>query len=269
VVYQEGDHCKVRAGKAHGVTSNCQFELFQHKGRNSPSLGIFSVDPVDVSSSTLLGIDSTQVSLPAYAVHIQTFPIFVTEKLTLDSVRNNLKEMNATDSQYLKYLFVDKKKALLGIDVEDNHVIFDNFNDGLQKLGFCRMPFRVRTREDRIVHNVIQAAINFNRLLNLTPENGQLRKFIKMEFIRVERPKNQPFGRAVPVEKGKDLCNDGKVEVISSGSSLYGIKISNESGVWLYPHLFLLDCSDLSVGRYYFILNQHIRKPHYVIRILL
>jgi hypothetical protein len=216
-----------------------------------------------------LGVNSTQASLAAYAVHIQTFPVFVAENPTLDPVRNSLEEMNATDSQLQKYMFVDKTKASLGVDVENDHVVFDNLNDDLQKLEFCRMPFRVKIGEGRIVHSVIQAATNFNRLLNLTPEKSRLRELIKMEFIKVERPKNQPLGRAVPIEKGKDLCNNGKVEVISSGSDLYGIKITNESGLQLYPHLFLLDCSDLSIGKYYPILNHRLQEAHYIARIFL
>ncbi|PVF95455.1 hypothetical protein CPB86DRAFT_827906 [Serendipita vermifera] len=251
VVHQEDGDIKVGVGKTHGVDAITRFVLYQSSDINTSPIGIFPVQNVGVSSSTLRVPNSVRFDYPAYAIQTQTLSACFASHPVLNTIRKEFEDMNADGPSLQPYCFVGEKEALLRIDVEHDHFIFSNLDPNIKSFGFSRMPFRVRLGEDRILHRVVCAASKFNKLLYHDPEEKVLQKLVEMKFLKVMRPKDNPFGPATQGWEGRDLRgNDGNVHLVA-GNSIYGIRIINKSDLQLYPHLFLFDCSDLSITDIY------------------
>jgi hypothetical protein len=230
----------IRAGSLCGINNDTKFALFRDPDNIKSFIGSFGVYHVTSWSSALRTTDATPISLPAYAMQIKVHLACFTENRALKAVK---RDIEANKSLLEQYSFVHRGEAPLEIDVEAKWIIFNNVNPQVNSLGFSRMPFRVEMGEYKVVRSVIQAANEFNRLLNLTPAIRKLQRHIKLEFTEVIGD-YQLF-----TSKGDNLCKDGRVQV-TAGDNLYGIKVTNNSGLPLYPHLFLFDYSDLSIGKY-------------------
>jgi hypothetical protein len=127
--------------------------------------------------------------------------------------------------------------------------VLNTVDPRLHALGYLRMPYRIKMGETKIIRSILQAAGEFDKFLNLVPANRSLRDFIKVEFVQITRPSDRHYGPAVQHGNGHNLAVGDVVE-IPAGDTLYGIKVTNNSSLQLYPHLFLFDCSDLSIGMY-------------------
>ncbi|CAG8697416.1 9536_t:CDS:2, partial [Acaulospora colombiana] len=151
------------------------------------------------------------------------------------------KDMVSSAAQLHQYSFVDREKASIEVDIEDDYVVFNNLNKDFQSRGYSRMPYRVKSTEVSIVRSVIQAASDFHTHLTRAPQDGVLREYVDVEFVKVKRPLDRNFGPMAQDADAGNLCKNGLVEV-TAGETLYGIKITNNSPLPLYPHLFLFEC---------------------------
>ncbi|PVF95451.1 hypothetical protein CPB86DRAFT_875672 [Serendipita vermifera] len=245
-VHTEGNDLIIQAGMAHGITKDTKFVLSECRSQDGPTLGLFSVDKVLTFTSTISLSTPRLIKGPIYAR-----PTVVTERLGVDSIHMTPEKGTSTHgSQLQQYSFVNREEASVEIDIDGDYMTFTNVDTRIQSLGYTGMPYRVSLREMDINRTVIQAANDFHRFLNLAGGDETLGKLVKMEYIRLERPPNTYFAPAVPAGNGEDLCRDSLVTV-SAGDGLYGIRITNNSNIQLYPHLFLFDCSDLSIEIYY------------------
>ncbi|CAG8611091.1 1996_t:CDS:2 [Acaulospora colombiana] len=231
-VQWEEDKLVVNMGMAHGVTKSTEFVLFQEPDKNSRCLGVLTVRKVETRRSTLA--DPTMaITLPAYATQRKVVDVYLANHPDLAAVRNLLAREMAADSSHLqRYSFVSSKDASIRVDVEGGDVVFSYNLDGM---GLARLPYRVNPTEIKTIHRAIDAACHFDRLLNLAPSNSPLETFVEISFIRL---KANGYGPHIP--DGECFCKDGRVEV-TSGDTLYGIKITNNSMLNLYPHVFVFE----------------------------
>jgi hypothetical protein len=191
------------------------------------------------------------ISLPAYAVPTKVSRIALANRPEINAVVNALqREVDDTESHLHRFLFVSRGQAALEVDISEGDIVFNNVNPRLHALGYSRMPYRVNKGENKIIRSILQAAGDFDSFLNLNPANRSLCDFIRVEFVRITRPADWHHEPAVQHGVGHNLAMGNLVE-ISAGSALYGMKITNNHpSLQLYPHLFLFDCSDLSIGMY-------------------
>ncbi|PVF92198.1 hypothetical protein CPB86DRAFT_227086 [Serendipita vermifera] len=239
----------VRAGAAHGVTDGAEFTLFRSRDKNTPPLGTFPIKILKASTAILDRVDSTSIDLPVFALQTKVntndaLRVHFTNKPGMYETRQMIiQEIDADNSAFEPCLFVDRDQAQVEVDVEDGRVVFKISNSPVSSLGLSRLPYRVKQQEREVVCNIIRAAAHFERYLNYTSKDSAMQKFIEVEFMRVERIARNIWEPLIPT---KNLCEHNCVQVVADGT-LYGIKITNNSMAGLYPHLFLFDCSDLSI----------------------
>ena len=104
--------------------------------------------------------------------------------------------------------------------------------------------------EVQLVQPVLRAAARFFWHLNRTPSRRDLRKRVRVEAYELQEDIHGELDDqlcAPYVEKGKNLCHDGIVEVKADNQTVYGLRVTNELGVALYIWAFYFDCGDLSI----------------------
>ncbi|PVF95456.1 hypothetical protein CPB86DRAFT_827907 [Serendipita vermifera] len=241
-VQTEGNKLVVNMGVTHGVTESTEFVLFQKPDKSSPCLGILVVHSVESRRSTL-NEPISPITLPAYAVQRKIVDVCFTNNAGLAAIRKVLEEeIGTTTSQLQRYSFVPREQASIKVDMEGDDVIFSY---DLDEASSVRLPFRVNSREIKIIRKAIHAANHFDKALNLRPPRHKIEPFVKMDFVKL---KGDDLGPHIP--DGESLCKDGRVEVIA-GETLYGIKITNNSLVHLYPHVFVFELGDLGIRYLY------------------
>jgi hypothetical protein len=248
----EGRDLVVKAGTVHGIGAETEFVLYQQPDKNSTLLGLFAVHMAKGSTSTLKPVQSTSpISLPAFAIPTKISRIALANKPDINAIVDVLqKEVDATESRLYRFLFVPRDKAALEIGISGGEIVFNNVNPRLEELGYSRMPYRVKKGETKIIRSILQAAGGFDRSLHLVPANRSLRNSISVEFLRAMRSTERQYGPAVQYGNGQNLIK-GDIIDIQAGDTLYGMKITNNHpSLQLYPHLFLFDCSELSIGTY-------------------
>jgi hypothetical protein len=238
------------AGTIHGINNLTEFALYEQPDQNGRFLGFFAVRKTEELTSTLRLIESmSPPTLPAYAVPTKVLRVAFSNKPGISAVTEALRrEVAVTESKLYEYSFVHRDQAAVEVDISEGWVVFNNVHPRVQALGYSRMPYRVKMGETQIIRGILEAASNFELLLNLAPEDRGIRDRIRIEFTEITRPRGEDFGPAIRHEDTKDLCRGDFVEV-TAGDTIYGIKITNNSPFQLYPHLFLFDCSDLSIRK--------------------
>jgi hypothetical protein len=240
------------AGTIHGINNSTEFALYEQPDENSCFLGFFAVREANEFTSTLEVKDPmAAIAIPAFALPIKALRVAFANKPGIHKVADALqREVDAAKSKSYRYSFVHKDQAALEVDILEGKIVFNNVNSRVQERGYSRMPYRVEIDETRIICNILKAAGNFDLFLNLTSGDRRIRDNVTVEFIEVMRPTGEKYGPAVRLEGARDLCREKCVEV-TAGDTMYGIKVTNNSPFQLYPHLFLFDCSDLSIGKHH------------------
>jgi hypothetical protein len=253
-VQMEGNNLVVKAGSVHGISDETEFVLYPRPDKDSAHLGYFAVQKVKGSTSILKPTESTSsISLPAYAVPTKVSRIALADTPGVKEVADSLKNevVDATEAHLHQFLFVPKDQAAIEVDISEDGIVFNNLNPRLNQLGYSRMPFLVKKGETKIIRSILKAAGDFDRYLHHVPARSLLRDSIQVEFIKITRPADRQYGPAIQYGNGENLVKDDIID-IQAGDTLYGMKIiNNHPSLQLYPHLFLFDCSELSIGTYH------------------
>jgi hypothetical protein len=251
------------AGTIHGINDSTKFALYDQPDKNGRFLGFFAVHKPKEFTSTLMITDSTtNIPIAAYAVPIKVLRVAFSNKPGISAVADALRrEVAVTESKSHQYSFVPRDEAAVEVDISEGWVVFNNVHPRVQALGYSRMPYRVKMGENHIISSILEAFGDFDLFLNLTSEDKRIRDHIMVEFIEVMRPRDEQYGPAIRRESTQDLCEENIVDV-TAGKTTYGIQITNKSPFHLYPHLFLFDCSDLSIGKHHSIRLNLKYSPH-------
>ncbi|PVF95448.1 hypothetical protein CPB86DRAFT_817178 [Serendipita vermifera] len=254
-VYAEENQVKVRAGAVHGVTPGAEFTLYESPDQKATVIGTYAIKNIKATTCTLDSVNPTLITLPAFALQSKVgdsdaLKVSFANKEGMYEMKQTLtRDLDADNSALDRCTFVNAEDAQVEIDIVDDRIVFNIVNSPLfNSMGLTRMPFRIKKDEREIACNIIRAAAHFERYLGYHPKTSTISHQIGVEFVKVARLGRHKWGPAS--QTGDNLCQHNYVQIVA-GRTLYGMKITNNSPVQLYPHLFLFDCSDLSILYYY------------------
>ena len=262
----DGTEYVMDAGAAHGITDGAEFAVYKDKDSasiTSPPLCTLIVLQASAFTSTMtLPSGAPQFALHKPGVALQTkagaegdlcLHVAMGKKLTsvFEAV---VREMQHTSSNRTRILLVDKHNADIDIGLEDNRIIFNILNPLVTQYGLIRIPFSVNPEVDDI-YPVIRAQAHYNwhlRRANNTTNEVPLYDKIHIEFTKLKQLDDEFDDDFNPVIQpdGENLNIAGVVDIIVDEDAKYGIRVTNDSGLDLYPALFFFDNSDLSICKF-------------------
>lgn len=264
-VSQEGDVYTLSAGSAHGISAEAQFTVYANReafGAASP-LGKLVVSTVDVVESKLRILPNTAVfALAEPGVALQTLAgIDEDLRLHIDGAlegvfKTLLGNLQRKDPKGRRVSLVDKDKADFDVTLENSKAVFHILNPLVQRYGVSRIPYPI-SLEDDDAYLKLRGIADFNWHLkrvckNPYNRNGELfRDQISVAYYRLEQGsglREDYFPEMIPV--GSDLITHGVVDLAIEEGAMYGLKITNNTGLSLFPSVFLFDTNDLSISEH-------------------
>ncbi|PVF96359.1 hypothetical protein CPB86DRAFT_816477 [Serendipita vermifera] len=226
--------------------------------RLEPPTRVVSVRSLGTNPTTLGAFNTAPAALPPAGLSAESkarkqdiLRVCFANKPGISEIRQSLKKDWSLDGTWRRrYAFVPREKATLEIDIVEDHVVLNILNSPIDRLGLARMPYRIKLGDSSLLRNIVMAVAHFERCWRLIPEQRVLRSNIEIELTKVESRGRKKWGPVTQGEGAGNLCINHQVEV-AAGKTTYGIKITNKSSIPLYPHLFLFDCSDLSITTFY------------------
>ncbi|KAF9240013.1 hypothetical protein BU15DRAFT_61646 [Melanogaster broomeanus] len=250
-IRREGDKLVMDAGAAHGIVNMAHFAVYRDRESTleGTQLGTVVALHVDPFTTTLdITTDGSRFLLPEGGYALQTragieeglrVHIEVDEKLT--PVFDVLgREMQRASSQ-MRILLVEKERAELDFALEGGYVVVNLLDSVVTTLGLTRMPFRIEPTAD---------AHTSTWHLRRKSKTQALHKKIEVEFTELIQSEEEYDDDLQPVIQpiGPNLNRENIVDLQIKSNAMYGIKITNNLDVPLYPSLFFFDNSDLSIG---------------------
>jgi hypothetical protein len=150
-------------------------------------------------------------------------------------------------------LLVDKDQAKLDLALEEETVLLRLLDPVAISLGLSCIPFRVEpTASD--VRPVIRAATHFywhlHRKSNVA---GVIRKWVEVEFGELEGIGGSDANLDEILDlKGPNLIINDSIKLKVHQGLKYGIRLTNNSDMPLYPFLFFFINSDFSISGHVF-----------------
>jgi hypothetical protein len=244
----------LQIGEVQGVTIGSEFSLYRERNKTSPYLGKVIVRYVDTHASIVepaIGC-SLDFSLPIFAVQAtfgeaKWLRLHLDKDPKLDGLREGLQAALGLDPH--PYVFCEREEAQLDITVYKDTVVFTFVNSLIETLGLTRIPYRVSLNERHTIIKAIKAASLFNRYLNHHPTRQPHTEPVDIYYTKLERQGWNEWNPLVPENGGENLNKNYQVD-ITGGHTRYGLKITNNTNEYLYPYLFLFNCSDWSIGSY-------------------
>ena len=245
----------MEAGAAHGITDGTQFSVFKDRLRESKGtqLGIIVARQTDSFTTMLDVISDASVLLPEEGYALQTHVgITDSEGLRLPVYMNVppslIEILKQTASQ--EFLLVEKEKAELSFTLEQEGVVINILDSFVAALGLTRMPFYIEPNADAM-SNFIHAAAHFYFFLRRKSKTHALHGKIDIVFTEVVQSDEEYDDYLQPLIQpiGPNLNREHIVDLQVQNDKMYGIKITNNSDVALYPSLFFFDNSDLSISK--------------------
>ena len=258
-VCENGDQYVMQAGAAHGVTNGAEFTVYQESEfpPRTPPLGSLVVCQISAFTSTLsLPPGGTRFALPqpTYALQskagVEGFRLHVAPDETLTDLCATLaQETQYADSAHTKIMLVEKERAEMDIGIEDELVVFNIRNPLVTQFGLVRMPFQIRPHVGEVCP-VIRAAAHYYWHLRRTNKKAPFENQVRIEFMRLKQDEedfDENFN-LITRPDGPNLNMGGVVDIVVDKDAMYGIKITNDTPLTLYPSLFYFDNSDLSIS---------------------
>lgn len=239
----------MEAGAAHGITDGAQFCVYKDRESKATQLGIIVARQTDPFTTTLDIIsDGSQLPEEGYALRTR---IGFEERLRLHVYTNAplslIEILQRTASQ--KILLVEKEKAELSFTLEQEGVVVNILDSFVAPLGLTRMPFYIEPNAHAI-SNVINAAAHFYFYLRRKSNMQALHGKIDVIFTEVVQSNEEYDDYLQPVIQpiGPNLNRENIIDLQVQSDKMYGLKITNNSDMALYPSLFFFDNSDLSIS---------------------
>ncbi|KAI0312157.1 hypothetical protein OF83DRAFT_1087200 [Amylostereum chailletii] len=263
-VHAEDKKYIMEAGMAHGITEGSEFAIYTSRDpsfKESP-LGVLGTGAIHLfSTEMVLPTGATPLYILEHAFALQT-RIGAEEALRLHVPVNDqmasvfaalASEMQDRDPGQRTILLVEKDEADIAIALEDGEIVFHILDALTVSLGMTRMyhPLGQPGVDDLAI---IRGAAHFYWHLRRSPLKRRLQSRVHVEFTKLVETddKDDLFGR-ICVPEGPNLVDEqGRIDIEADDTTLYGMKVINESEVGLYASLFYFDSSDLSIGLPFF-----------------
>lgn len=241
----------MEAGAAHGITDGAQFGLYNDRESRGTQLGIIIARQTDSFTTTLDVISDTSRLLPEEGYALQT-RVGIEEGLRLNIDTNMppslVENLQRTASQ--EFMIVEKEKAELCFTLEQEGVVFVILDSFVAALGLTRMPFYIEPNADAM-SSVIHAAAHFYFHLRRKSKTQALQGKIDVIFTELVESSEEYDDSLQPIIQpiGPNLNRENIIDFQIHDNKMYGIKITNNSDMALYPSLFFFDNSDLSISK--------------------
>ena len=249
----------MEAGATHGVTDGAQFSVYKDRDSKATQLGVIVARQTDLFTTTLDIISDTSHLLPEEGYALQT-RVEIDERLRLHIYANAppslIETLQRTASQ--EFLLVEQEKAEISFTLEQEGVVVNILDSFVAALGLTCMPFYIEPNADEI-SNVIRAAAHFYFYLHRKSKMQALHGKIDVTFTEVVQSKEEYDDYLQPVIQpiGPNLNRENIIDLQVQSDKMYGVKITNNSDMALYPSLFFFDNSDLSISKLAFLLQSN------------
>ena len=241
----------MEAGAAHGITEGAQFAVYKDRESKVTQLGIIVVRQTDSFTTTLDIISDASRLLPEEGYALQT-RVGIEEGSRLHVYTNAIPSLVETlqRTALQGFLLVEKEKAELSFTLEQEGVVINILDPFVAALGLTCMPFHIEPNADAI-SNVIHAAAHFYFYLHRKSKIQALHGKVDVIFTEVVQSKEEYDDYLQPVIQpiGSNLNRENIVDLQVQKNKMYGMKITNNSDMALYPSLFFFDHSDLSISK--------------------
>ena len=248
----------LNAGTAHGVTIGAEFAFYAVHDSYTSGKPLFTFIVNDLSSffSTLSPANDTSCqSIPTTLTVFQTKPgLGSTIYLHLSADRNSACLMSVYHDIWrlphnIKFAN-SREDAHLKLSVRDNQIVVSvrDIKATVYRLDH-KFPTMQTTPYD--ITSFLQKAGSFYRELDRhTSIDSEVAKNVTLEFYKLgaTRSKFDDIPECQLGASGPNLYSAGTIDFIVEEGSFYGVKLTNFSCRDLYPTLFYLDNSDLSIS---------------------
>jgi hypothetical protein len=145
------------------------------------------------------------------------------------------------------FFLVEKEGAELSFTLEQEGVVVNILDSFVAALGLTRMPFYIEPNANAMP-NFINVAAHFRFYLS---QKSKMQGKIDVIFTEVVQSKEEYDDYLQPVIQpiGPNLNSENIIDLQVQSDKMYGIKITNNSDMALYPSLFFFDNSDLSISK--------------------
>ena len=241
----------MEAGATHGITDGAQFGVYKDRESKGTQLGIIVARQTDPFTTTLDIISDASRLLLEEGYALQT-RVGIQEGPRLHVYTNAppslIETLQRTASQ--DFLLVEKEKADLSFIFEQEGVVVNILDSFVAALGLTRMPFNIEPTADTM-SNVMSAAAHFYFYLHRKSKMQALHGKVDVIFTEVVQSKEEYDDYLQPVIQpiGPNLNRENIIDLQVQKDKMYGMKITNNSDMALYPSLFFFDNSDLSISK--------------------
>ncbi|KAF9463215.1 hypothetical protein BDZ94DRAFT_1259397 [Collybia nuda] len=133
------------------------------------------------------------------------------------------------------------------VDNISRTVSFERYNSLVVPHIGSRLPFSMRANDHSALRKVVECAANFDRHLK---RSGEDMRNIWMELREVEfEPGSSDAAHQTPRNMGRNLFENDIA--LAPVDRLFSLAIFNQTSLALYPHVFYLDPSELSISAWY------------------
>jgi len=264
ITHQQGQ-IVLDAGLVAGVSEGAQFTIHAYTDKlfKNP-LGTLVVDSVRPFSTDLKPLPGTlpfTLEQPSVALQTKTgyrkdLQLYVPSNDDFAACHQALMVLMERGHEFKAINLVDKPEdADFELAMENQKVIFLYRDERVIRHGHKRLYGSVTPTPEELAP-VLKSAAYFYWKLNRTNNNPEVNKAVQIELYQLLPPKiymvNEVGGGLVPT--GSNLYQGGVMNVVADTNLNlpYGFKITNNTPYDLYPHLFYLDLSDLSIGMVFF-----------------
>jgi hypothetical protein len=249
------------AGLVAGISEGAQFTIYACTDKLfKEPLGTLIVDSVRPFSTDLkLPPGGLQFSLGQSSIALQTktgqrndLQLYVPGGDDYSACHDALIAL-MEEHEFKSIKLVNKpEEADFELAVENQKIVFLYRDERVVRHGHTRLYESVTPTPEELAP-VLKSAAHFYWKLNQTNNNPEVNRGVQIELYQLLPPKvfrfNDVGGGLVPT--GPNLYEGGVMNVVADTdlNLPYGFKITNNTTYDLYPHIFYLDLSDLSIGR--------------------
>jgi hypothetical protein len=250
----------LNAGTAHGVTLGAEFAF--HAAHDSHPSGkpvvTFIVDNSASFFSTLRPAnDASCQSLPTVLTAFQQKPgLGGTLRLYLSADHHSPCLIHEIRRLPHNVEFVDSPDdAHLELTVRDNQVLVSLKDRKTKVYGFDhKFPTPLQVTRHNLTAFLEKAAYFYRERDRYTSIDSEVAKIVTLDFykLRATHSKFEDIPDCQLGESGPNLYSADTIDFIVENDCFYGVKLTNLSSRDLYPTVFYLDSSDLSISNVYF-----------------
>lgn len=258
----------LEAGAADGVADGANFHVYKSE-KVSPKLllGEVKVSRVGPFQSKAEGTSKRARFKSGFAVQIhlgkkEDFTLKINRKCLLEGqlelVNDTFKALSEIKPMPPIIAQTTDRRAAPELELlfEGDGIILGILDRRVTQYGIHRIPHSINCSSEEASLMLQGAAHYYRHLLRAgEPDTHGVLPQIKVEFVLLkESPQSEHGIRPLNSSLQSwevNIVDQGSIKVIAGENYSYGVKITNNSDIDLYPYLFFFDSSDFQIGMYF------------------